>query len=451
MGKAICVLGMHRSGTSMLMKTLNNLGVYLGKDEDMLAIADDNPEGFWEHRGIVEIHENILSELNRRWDSLTPLPKNWLNNPRVQQYKLDLIELIKREFKNVSVWGFKDPRTCILIPLWNEIYEVLEMEVSYIIILRNPLDIANSLNKRNDINKQYGIALWYYYMINIMEYTRGCNKLVLHYDSILEETINSARIIASYTGLEINSEIEMKIRESIKPELRHSKSTFNELSLYTEERAALLYKNSKDIFESEYTEIHSIENYNFYTRLVQLEELDKQYLTNVQIINKLNYSLAEASQVARNEIDRKNIEIGQKNIEIKEKNGKIELMNSEIELKNSEIEHKNFEIEKIRKVIELNKHETEQIIDAMQNMQNIVDRAEAQSILLAHTKLFKCVHLIYRLKHQLIKGNIKAKREFFSWLFKRFNKQEYIKDRQYNPIYQITDILESNKIIELND
>lgn len=434
MGKAICVLGMHRSGTSMLMKTLNNLGVYLGKNEDMLAFADDNPEGFWEHRGIVEIHENILAELNRSWDSLTPLPKNWLNNPRIQQYKLDLIDVIKREFKYVPVWGFKDPRTCILLPLWNEIYDVLEIEVSYIIILRNPLDVANSLYKRNNINKQYGIALWYYYMINIMEYTKGCNKLILHYDSILEETMNSARRIASYTGLEINTEIEMKIRKSIKPELRHSKSTFNELSLYTEERAALLYKNSKDIIESEHTEIHSIENYNFYTRLIQLEELDKQYLTNMQLINELNHSLIETSQVARNEIDRKNIEIEQKNIQIKEKN--------------IEIEQKSSEIEEIRKVTEFKKYETEQTIETIQN---IVNQAVAQSILLTHTKIFKYVHLIYRLKHQLIKGNSKAKKEFFSWLFKRFNKQEYINDHQYNPIYQITNILEDIKFIKSNE
>ena len=67
---ALLVLGMHRSGTSALTRVLNLLGVALG--DDLMPPGPDNPLGFWEHQGIVSVHEALFAELDRRWDDPRP-------------------------------------------------------------------------------------------------------------------------------------------------------------------------------------------------------------------------------------------------------------------------------------------------------------------------------------------------------------------------------------------
>lgn len=75
------MLGIHRSGTSALMKTVSFVGVSLGKD--LAAPRPDNPTGFWEHRGIVAQHDALLSRLGSYWDDPFPLPEGWAADPAV--------------------------------------------------------------------------------------------------------------------------------------------------------------------------------------------------------------------------------------------------------------------------------------------------------------------------------------------------------------------------------
>jgi len=138
----------------------------------------------------------------------------------------------------------------------------------------------------------------------------------------------------------------------------------------------------------------------------------------------------------------------------------------ELENAKKDIEHKDMELERIRNDIEQINEEIGQVKESklelikinehlsnrMNDMKSIVYKAINQSIDLSTTKLFKFVHLIYRIKHQLVKGNIVDKRKFFAWFIKRLNKNVYINDHRYNPIYQIIDILnESKDINNVND
>ena len=70
--RALLILGMHRSGTSAVTGALALRGVYLG--QDLMPPGPDNPRGFWEHAGVVAIHERLLEALDRRWDDLRAMP-----------------------------------------------------------------------------------------------------------------------------------------------------------------------------------------------------------------------------------------------------------------------------------------------------------------------------------------------------------------------------------------
>ena len=109
--QAVFILGMHRSGTSALARIVNLLGVDFSTD--LLGPRPDNPRGFWEHRQIVELHDELLDSLNSSFDDFLPLPNDWLMQPQTNDIRQKLIQnCVRRDFANSSPWGFKDPRTC---------------------------------------------------------------------------------------------------------------------------------------------------------------------------------------------------------------------------------------------------------------------------------------------------------------------------------------------------
>src|SRR5918994_5655575 len=57
----VCVLGMHRSGTSLVAGVLRQLGVDLGPDEEFLPPDPNNQSGYFELADAVEINNEILA------------------------------------------------------------------------------------------------------------------------------------------------------------------------------------------------------------------------------------------------------------------------------------------------------------------------------------------------------------------------------------------------------
>ena len=61
--RAIVVVGMHRSGTSAVVRGLKALSVFLGRN--FLDAQPENPTGYWEDKGIVELNERVLKALGK--------------------------------------------------------------------------------------------------------------------------------------------------------------------------------------------------------------------------------------------------------------------------------------------------------------------------------------------------------------------------------------------------
>src|SRR5207245_9729407 len=73
----LAIGGMHRSGTSMTARLLNVMGTYLGEESDLVPATPENPEGYWEHTGFVDVNDEILHELGGGWDCPVGLPAEW--------------------------------------------------------------------------------------------------------------------------------------------------------------------------------------------------------------------------------------------------------------------------------------------------------------------------------------------------------------------------------------
>lgn len=288
--KVVCILGMHRSGTSMITRVINLMGVYLGKTENMMAADENiNAAGFWEHTEIVKIHEEILKELNSSWKSTMPLPDNWWELASIKKYKDKLIGLIKNEFSNVSIWGFKDPRTCILLPLWKEIFKNLDIEPMFVISLRNPIDIANSLIKRDSFSLNYSVRLWYYYMINILEETESFNRIFIEYDEMIENGDLNLIKLMKFLDINVSEENKKDIRNTLMPNLRHSKTKQSELKLLGNEQAIQLYNICQKLIENAHCKM-DLKLYSYEKYILNENKRSDMYITSLYIDYGIGYS-----------------------------------------------------------------------------------------------------------------------------------------------------------------
>lgn len=229
--KAVCILGMHRSGTSAITRAINLLGVELGDKQDLLPASHENPEGYWEHARIVDIQERMLNVLSSSWDTRIPLPDNWWKTPEIQFLKQELLELVQREFGQYQTWGWKDPRTCLLLPVWHEIFQELNIDVSFVMVIRNPLDVAASLIKRDSFSKEESLGIWTLYTLSAFFWSKNFNRVVVQYDKFLDDWESTLRQVSETLDLpwpQNDNELKREMSTFLQPNLRHSKSAVDE-------------------------------------------------------------------------------------------------------------------------------------------------------------------------------------------------------------------------------
>src|SRR5687768_17060793 len=75
--RAFVVVGMHRSGTSAMTRTLTLLGASL--PQGIMSAHEDNPTGFWEPQSVADLNDEILQALDSEWDDVFSFrPRNYL-------------------------------------------------------------------------------------------------------------------------------------------------------------------------------------------------------------------------------------------------------------------------------------------------------------------------------------------------------------------------------------
>ncbi|MEP5766283.1 MAG: hypothetical protein ABJ308_16915 [Halieaceae bacterium] len=198
---ALLVLGMHRSGTSLLSGLIAQAGVDLGRD--IMAAAEDNPRGFWENQRIVSLHEKILGNCGQSWSSYQALPQNWQSLPDMDVLRQELRQIIEQEFGDSPLISIKDPRLCRLLPLWRELATELGIALRIVTIVRPAAEVTASLQQRDGMATDHGMALWLRYNLDMMELSEGLPTLRTSYRSALEQPAETLAAISSLCGHEL--------------------------------------------------------------------------------------------------------------------------------------------------------------------------------------------------------------------------------------------------------
>lgn len=217
----IVLLGMHRSGTTLLARMLEQLGVFHG---------DKQLEQHVESRFFVSVNDWLLSLVHGSWDNPNHM-RLLLDQPVIRTaaekemrrrvygpnfYRTYIgLSRVKAFFNNPClVWGWKDPRTTVTWPLWDSIFP----KAKYIFIYRNGIDVAQSLrfreqSRRDSLNRRFmslrcaqlegGYKLWeeYHQLFFDYEAAHPIEVLYVGYEELLTDPETIMRQIIQFIGI----------------------------------------------------------------------------------------------------------------------------------------------------------------------------------------------------------------------------------------------------------
>lgn len=184
--RAFVVVGMHRSGTSAMTRTLSLLGATLPQ-KLMPAVEDNNAAGFWEAQAVADLNDEILQAQDSEWDDVFSFrPRQYLSNFD-RFYAGRAAELLEQEFNGSEVIVLKDPRISVLTKFWDRALLQAGYSSHYVIMVRNPLEVAESLRERDAFPREKSLLLWCGYMIAAERDTRGRERLFVSYDQLVDD------------------------------------------------------------------------------------------------------------------------------------------------------------------------------------------------------------------------------------------------------------------------
>ncbi|MCA9876575.1 MAG: sulfotransferase [Thermomicrobiales bacterium] len=219
--RPVAIVGMHRSGTSMVAKLLSQAGLNLGPDEALMSPAPENPEGFFEHLAFVALNDEVLNEAGAGWDCPPLAGTDWASadfdrhRERARELAAPLAER--------GPWGWKDPRTSLTIPFRESAFGRLRT----VVVVRNPLEVVTSLHRRNGFSLALSLTLWQIYAERILAATSPECRLVTHFDAwFIDPVAETSRLASALNlpGLDASA-----VSPSANTGLRHHRKSLQDL------------------------------------------------------------------------------------------------------------------------------------------------------------------------------------------------------------------------------
>jgi hypothetical protein len=189
------VVGMHRSGTSIVSRLLNLLGADLGPERDLMPPKPDNPRGFWEALSVTRIHDDLLAHLGGRWDRPVLKPPDWEHGTDLEPFVDRIRGVVASHFEGARVAAWKDPRGSLCLPLWRQVVPI----AGTVLCVRDPRDVARSLAKRDGLAPEHVAGLWLAYTLSA--YLGDASQRVVTFEQAEQAPLELACRLSEYADL----------------------------------------------------------------------------------------------------------------------------------------------------------------------------------------------------------------------------------------------------------
>ena len=228
--RGLLVLGMHRSGTSALTRTLNLVGAQL--PSRLLEARVDNVTGYWESADLTAIHDRVLESAGTSWEDFARIPASWHTSDVAESFRREILAVLERDFATSPLFVIKDPRICRLVPLWTSVLERFGVEAAFLIAFRNPIEVAESLKARDDLHPAKALLMWLRHVIDAERGSRGARRVLVSYEALLQDWRAVVRRVGRELGLEwpgLSHTADAAVEAFLDRRMRHQQSTLDEV------------------------------------------------------------------------------------------------------------------------------------------------------------------------------------------------------------------------------
>lgn len=231
--RPIIVLGVDRSGTSMLTDVLSRWGCHAGDPRLLAAPNPFNPKGFWEYKPVQQFMFELFETTGVGWWNLDFRPALRDLGGSSLSLRQGAERLMAEMAAGGTPWVWKEPYFSISLPFWKQIFN----DPVYVIILRNPYRSALSyetfLIPAELQGKFRTIAFfllrWQFFMRCILEDTAGANPIFVTYEDLVSSPLEECRRISARLDEELgvteeDGEKPRRMAERIDPKLWRQRS-----------------------------------------------------------------------------------------------------------------------------------------------------------------------------------------------------------------------------------
>ena len=197
----LLVVGMHRSGTSLVARGLHVMGANLGERIDTEP-HPANPHGHWEHADVWRAQERLLIRFGREWHSSPgPLPPRWLEWPEAVDTIDRFTSIAREELARHGHWLVKDPRSSLLVPLWKVVAGRLRTPLRILHVHRDAAAVADSLAARNGMPRDVALGIWNDHRRSIERDTAGLDRRTFRHDALMRDPLATFAAMGEFCGI----------------------------------------------------------------------------------------------------------------------------------------------------------------------------------------------------------------------------------------------------------
>jgi len=196
-------------------------GVGLRVSHDLVAASAHNPSGHFEDRAIVKIQQRLLAGL--AMSHFEPRPAHWRDVAVQQGTEASLRNILTTEVqRDVAVWGFKDPRTCLTWPLWQDVCRAVDVEPRLVFCCRSATAVVSSLMRTYSMPQDIAEALYLFRTLHALEDVVE-PWFFVQYEKWITEPVRQLSALADHCHVQSNAtSVEGAVRAGFRADLNRS-------------------------------------------------------------------------------------------------------------------------------------------------------------------------------------------------------------------------------------
>jgi hypothetical protein len=235
----VFVMGMHRSGTSAVTGMLGQLGISGPSLDDLIPATPSNARGHFESKILTRIDNQLLHVLGATWSAPPSLETGWEGDRPIVALRDSAIRAFQSTFP-IRPMAWKDPRNCIVLPFWRS---VLPPPLAAVLVYRDSLEVAHSLQRRDQLTLTHGLALWERYLRSACAGLAGIPTYVIGYADLLDDPASICDDLVRFlsaAGIDLDETRTQAAVDSLDSGLRHLTPTSLEPSGIADSQRDLL-------------------------------------------------------------------------------------------------------------------------------------------------------------------------------------------------------------------